>query len=117
MPTIGLFFSLNGKLLVYQTALNEAEVYGNFLTCPASHDTVWKKRIGNKTPVDFDFFPRGRIVYNTRENKFFVYIDKCLDTTEHIAKIIEVFELSDREYAIEFDEHYQCHLCNKEYFI
>ena len=117
MPTIGLFFYVKGKLLAYKVILEKAEVYGDFLTCPVSHDAVWRKRIGTKFPVDFDYFPRGRVVYNTREEKYVIYIDKCLDTTEHIAKIVEAFGLADHEYVVEFDEHYQCHKCNKDYLI
>jgi len=115
MPMIGLFFSVKGKLLLYKVALEKAEAYGDFLTCPVSHDIVWRRRVGMN--VDFDYFPRGRVVYNTQERKYIIYIDKCLDTTELIAKIVEAFGLTNHEHTIEFDEHYQCHKCNKGYYI
>lgn len=116
MPTIGLFFHVKGKLLAYKVILEKAEIYGDFLTCPVSHDAVWRKRIRNKIPVDFDYFPRGRVVYNTREKRYVIYIDKCLDTPERIAEIVDAFGLANCECKIEFDVHYQCHLCNKGYF-
>lgn len=117
MPMIGLFFYVEGKLLAYKVALEDAEVYGDFLTSPVSHDTVWHKGVGLNRPVDFDYFPRGRVVYNKKQEKYIVYIDRCLDTPEHIAEILKAFGLVDCQQTIAFDEHYQCHRCNKEYFV
>lgn len=117
MPTIGLFFYVKGKLLAYKAAPEESEVYGDFLTCSVSHDEVWRERTGLKTPYDFDYFPRGRVVYNIRDDKYVVYIDKCLDEPVYINKIVEAFGLKNNVCVIGFDEHYQCHRCNKEYYI
>lgn len=117
MPMIGLFFYVRGRLIPYRIAPEQAEVYGDFLTSSISHDAVWQKGIGADIPVDFDCFPRGRVVYNTREQNYMVYIDSCLNTPEHIAEIIQGFGLADCSYAIGFDQHYQCHQCNREYYL
>ena len=42
----------------------EAEKYGDFLNYPKSHMEIWDKYYYSKYHVDFDYFPRGRVVYN-----------------------------------------------------
>lgn len=117
MPMIGLFFYVEGKLLAHQVAPAQVEIYGDFLTSSISHDTVWHQGVGINLPVDFDYFPRGRVVYNRKERKYIVYIDRCLNMPERIAEILKAFGLTDCQHTIAFDEHYQCHRCNKDYFV
>jgi hypothetical protein len=114
---IGPFFRVRGKLKAQTISLTEAEDYGDYLTTSVSHDEVWRKIFGRGAAVDFDYFPRGRVVYNKRTERYTVYIDKCLDTPELIEEIAAAFGLQDSVYNVEFDEHYQCHGCNRHYII
>ena len=110
---IGLFFVVNGKLLLHTCHLDDGEPYGDFINYPESHDAIWQRKYAHSYGVDFDYFPRGRIIYNRIENVYLLYHDPCV--------------ASEAEYLhgrylqgiciIELDEHYQCHKCNKHYVI
>ena len=112
---VGLFFIANDTLLLHKRTLADAESYGDFLTYPISHDDVWRHEYYKKYRVDFDYYPRGRVVYNHKKELFTVYIDKDLDKPEIMAKIISIFGLDGNNYKVDYDEHYQCHMCNENY--
>ena len=65
-----------------------------------------------KYRVDFDYFPRGRVVYNIKDDKYYVYNDKCIKDLSSIIGEEEKEKIEIRE-----DFHYQCHKCNKYYMI
>ena len=110
---IGLFFVAEGTLLLHTCSLADAESYGDFLNYPESHDDVWQHEYARKYQVDFDYFPRGRIVYNQAEDIFLLYHDKCVT--------VEAENLCGRypkgKCVIALDEHYQCHKCNMNYVV
>jgi hypothetical protein len=113
---VGLFFCVERTLINLSCPLALAEPYGDNLTCPDSHDEMWRNpEVNLGHPVDYDYYPRGRVVYNTKTELFTVYIDHCLDTPELIADLLESFGLVDKAYKIDYDEHYQCHMCNENY--
>ena len=108
MKYVGLFFVVRDKLLLHKVQLEDAEKYGDFLNYPESHFDIWEKNYEKLYHVDFDYFPRGRIVYNTKENTFYIYYDKCLE-----GKLDELIQ----DFEGENDFHYQCHKCNKNYIV
>lgn len=109
---VGLFFYVNGKFLVSKTDLESAEEYGKFLVHDKSHFEVWEKSCRKMYKVDFDYYPRGRFVYDASEAKYIVYTDR------YILSIImdEVKKHKGVKVSVELDEHYQCKKCNKFYF-
>lgn len=105
-----LFFYVDNKFLIHKCDNNEAEKFGNFLNYPESHMDIWNKYYENKYFVDFDYYPRGRVVYNIEENIYYIYHDKCIKDLSEIIKLIE-----NENYKVLKDYHYQCHKCNKFY--
>lgn len=108
---IGLFFYVDGEFLLSTCSLHEAEKYGDFLNYPDSHDNIWQMKYATKYMVDFDYFPRGRIVYRISDATYLIYFDNCL--IDIIDKIPSVLSLDN--YMLCQDEHYQCHNCNEFY--
>ena len=112
-PGPALFFSVNGELLFHGCNLEEGEPYGIFSNYPHSHYDIWNENYEQKYGVDFDYYPRGRVVYRSSDDTYLIYYDKCMEphidlvTDKYIGKKIE----------IGYDEHYQCHICNKGYII
>ena len=70
---VGIFFFADGNLLLHTCPFSDALPYGDFLNYPLSHDDVWIKRYQAQYKVDFDYWPRGRIIYNTKENAYTVF--------------------------------------------
>ena len=67
-----LFFCVNGDLLFHVCSLEEAEPYGMFSNFPHSHYDVWNKNYENKYGVEFDYYPRGRVVYRSSMTPIFL---------------------------------------------
>lgn len=105
---VGLFFFVNGEFLFSGCTLQNAEKYGDFLVYPKSHFEVWDTY---DFKVDYDYYPRGRIVYRKSDDTFIIYYDKCVESElNRISREYEQFNV-----RFELDEHYVCHKCNKDY--
>lgn len=108
-----LFFYVDGELLFHGCALGEGEAYGDFINYPKSHSEVWEKNYEKRYGVDFDYYPRGRIVYRKSDDTYLLYYDACIEN--EIGELIDKYE--GERVISSLDEHYQCHLCNKGYVI
>ena len=109
---VSLFFVVNGKFLIHSCKKENGEKYGDFINYPQSHMEVWDKYYYKKYHVDFDYFPRGRVVYNIKEDKYYIYHDRCIKDLSSIIGKESTEQLEIRE-----DFHYQCHTCNKKLYI
>lgn len=110
---VGLFFIVCNDLLLHSCEFAESEPYGDFLNYPLSHDEIWRGNYQKKYHVDFDYYPRGRIVYNKSEQRYILYYDGCI---ENEAKELQN-RFSDIACQISRDEHYQCHKCCGGYIV
>lgn len=110
---VGLFFIVNNEFLFHGCLLNEAEPYGDFLNYTFSHDEIWMMHYQKKYHVDFDYYPRGRIVYNKAKQHYIIYYDVCIENEA----IDMQGRFTDNICQISRDEHYQCHKCYTEYVI
>ena len=112
-PGPALFFFVRGELLFHSCFLENGEKYGDFINYPRSHFDVWDELYYGKYHVDFDYFPRGRVVYRKTDDTYLIYYDKCL---EQFASLVTDKYLGAK-IETGYDEHYQCHKCNKEYVL
>jgi hypothetical protein len=113
-PHVGIFWLLHGKLVIDSTPLSEAEPYGDHLTHPAGHDTVWRKfQKSGIVPADIEYEepPRGRVIYNTKARRFTLLADKCiLRDKSAVSKIKSAMGLP-RNTEADTDIHYRCSVC------
>lgn len=110
---VGIFFVVNNQVLMHNCKLTEAEKYGDFLNYSKSHMEIWDRYYYKKYKVDFDYFPRGRIIYNVKEKVYYIYYDKCLKNDIKNLGIIP----QNSKVKLLRDYHYQCHKCNRNYVI
>src|SRR5438045_3292981 len=79
-PRLGIFWLVDGKLLIDSAPRGEGEQYGDHLTYPGSHIHVWERwRQVGKAPVESEYeeFPRGRVMYGTT---FALLADRHIET-------------------------------------
>jgi len=123
-PAVGPFFTVKGCLFYAAVSLENAEKYGDFLINPLSHDEIWEKSLAGIFHVDYDYYPRGRVVYNKAEDKYVIYTDRCADERPNedalpylnwTDAIKAVYGLTQVSCVTAYDEHYQCHHCNGNY--
>lgn len=111
MPNIGPFFYIQGKLIFNACSLSEGRMQADKLDNSYGHDRLWDDHFKSGDYIDF---PRGRVVWDMSNNRAIIYIDRCIDTPEIIAKIKDAFGLTD--FVIEYDDHYRCINCVGDLF-
>lgn len=105
-----LFFFIKGCFLIHGCEINEAENYGDFMIYPQSHFEIWQEEYADRYPVEFDFFPRGRVAYRKSDNTYQILYDRCIG--EQIEELVAMY---DGKVTLGYDEHYQCYMCNQNY--
>lgn len=108
-----LFFCVDGNLLFHGCSLEDGEPYGKFINYPHSHFDIWNDNYEQKYGVEFDYYPRGRVVYRSSDDTFLIYYDKCMEP--HLESVTSMY--AGRSIITDYDEHYQCHMCNEDYII
>jgi hypothetical protein len=113
---VGLYFYVNKLVLADLVDLEDAEIYGDCKIGINSHLDVWDKKYEGIYNKPYDYYPRGRVVYRFKENKFIVYADQCIGD-KGIAEVLRVFDIENQNFSIDqTDEHYVCKSCNQSYF-
>ena len=110
MINVGIFWAVPNK---YEGGWNFYEIKKTyplsaanslgFIDYPYSHYDKWDDvRSASETP-DCYHYPRGRILYDTNQNKHRIFADECLDEYD-LYELVELFEIEDFELCR--DEHY-----------
>ncbi|MGB8900757.1 MAG: hypothetical protein WCC90_16630 [Methylocella sp.] len=121
-PSVGIFWRVNGVLVIDRSTLDEAEPYGEFITHAAGHYERWQEwqELGGARLVakgypdrisstEYDQWPRGRIVYETPMRRFVIYADRRLQKPDIIGALKTAFGLTESELivTIRSDSHYR----------
>lgn len=116
---VGIFFRVSGEFLIDSVPLDAAEPYGDAMQYSGHYD--YHEALLPRTSVeyrfkahDYDYYPRGRVVFFPKMNEFTLYADSCL-TKEEISRLLTLFGLDGQQLKIATDEHYHCAGCNKFY--
>ena len=122
---MGIFWGLrDGKgprrIVIDSTPLVEAEPYGDFLTHPRGHYEVWEdwRRLGpaglarHGLPTiiawhEYEYFPRGRVVYDTHSSRFTIYADPKLQAPGLRCRLLAAFNLDLVLCDVRSDPHYR----------
>ncbi|MGO9120685.1 MAG: hypothetical protein ACLQPD_24110 [Desulfomonilaceae bacterium] len=137
-PLVGIIYVIDHKivdpsskeekeLFLSTTPVKEAPDYGKFkIHERMDHSNYWDEilqAVFRKThpfylKLDYDFFPRGRVVYDTESDLYHLYLDKCIrKDAQMVSEIIREMNLPLSELKIGGDIHYQCKACNKNYVV
>jgi len=111
---LGIFWLVDGKLIIDSSLLSESEPYGDHLTHPRSHIRVWAEfERSGRVPrgSEYEEYPRGRVMHHPASGEFTVLADWCI--LKHkglVAEIKEVLHLS-KKVKTGTDPHYRCPHC------
>ena len=113
-PRLGIFWLVGGKLIMESAPISAAEPYGGQLTHPRSHSEVWQQyqRAGS-VPADmkYDQPPRGRVMFDTRSQRFTVLADLCILRNKSIASRIMSELKLPKNTKTDADSRYRCFAC------
>ena len=114
-PRVGIFWLVDGKLLIDSTLLSAAEKYEDFRIHSGNHVSVWEKFQQNGTApreMEYEEAPRGRVMYNAKSQRFTLLADKCILKDKRIvSKIMSEMNLPSKNMEKETDSHYRCFAC------
>ncbi len=113
-PEVGIFWVVNGKLMIAGAWIEEAMITGRFAHHPTTHEKEWSlcQRIGAvPRSMRCDDPPRGRVDLDKVTQQFHLYADVCiLNDDAMVAKIRQDLHLPS-EIKISNDNFYQCLKC------
>jgi hypothetical protein len=114
-PSVGIFWLFRDRLILDATPISKAEPYGSALGHPTSHIDYWKRlRRTGAVPaeVEYEEPPRGRVVFEQREQRYHLYADKCiLGRRDVVGRIMAAMNLLPDKTSKGRDEHYRCFEC------
>ena len=106
---VGAFYFLGDHILSNAADVRDAEEYGGFVNY-SSHWDLWSaflRKYPDYKYLDYDYFPRGRIVFDKNIHKYILYIDPKLNSRKYLDKIEDEFGLTRSSYVFGEDEHYR----------
>jgi hypothetical protein len=115
------------ELFMSDVSVREAESYADLKTYDrVDHYGYWNGTLrrmlvrGEDGQIyknkDYDFFPRGRVVYDTKEDLYYLYLDRCLLKDQGmVSEIISAMYLPRVKVSVKTDPHYKCRACNRHY--
>jgi hypothetical protein len=124
-PAVGIVWGVRvgsglRRIVIDSTPLVEAEPYGDFLTHPRGHYEVWESwrqlgpaglaRRGLPTIIawhEYEYFPRGRVVFDTRSSRFTIYADLKLQASGTLCRMLGAFNLGSVLRDVRSDPHYR----------
>lgn len=113
-PHLGIFWLVDGKLIIDSSPLSEAERYGDHMNHPRGHVHVWEEfERSGRVPrgSEYEEYPRGRVMHHPASGEFTILADKCiLDRKGMIAQIKKALHLRNKV-KLDKDSHYRCPRC------
>ena len=119
-PAVGIFWRVDGVLVIDRSTLDNAEPYGDCITHAAGHYERWEewraltgaRRASAGFPdciasTEYDQWPRGRIVFERSLRRFVLYADQRLQRAAIIEALKVAFGLSGAEVIVRSDSHYR----------
>ncbi|MGL4737698.1 MAG: hypothetical protein ACRCW2_09630 [Cellulosilyticaceae bacterium] len=110
MNTIGLFFVTPEGLLVATYDKKEGERKGGLLIPPHGHEQIWRERFEKTYGEVYDFYPRGRVVFNIASRQYVIYHDRCIKPMA-LRPVVEAFGLGEESVRQTMDIYYDCARC------
>lgn len=115
-PLVSTFWYIDGEFYGDEVPYYEGELYGDYIQSSEDHIDLWdfyQRLVPEFVNKEYNYYPRGRVMMNTKIKKFIVCCDKCLQTPEIKSEIIAHFNLPSNGSVIwDTDTHYTCHWCS-----
>ena len=110
MPEVGIFWVYDGSVVGVRRSLESAEEgVSGLLDSPDSHVDSWPSvaaENGRAAECEYDDVPRGRVLYDSEQERSIVYLDACLDKVATRKAIAQFFDLDMARTDWEHDSHY-----------
>jgi len=111
---VGVFYIINDEIYSDATTVRNAEAYNNKYTYGVHYDFYYDELAKYYdmpwlNDVDYDYYPRGRVIFDKDENKYILYIDPVLNTPKYISMIADEFGLHNGGFYVDTDDEHYSH--------
>jgi hypothetical protein len=106
---VGIFWVDQGHLIMASVPIADGVDDGQFVNGPDDHDPYWatvQRTHRHLWDVEYYQVPRGRVLFNKAEDRFYVYLDKVLRKPPIKRLIGECFRLPRKHTIFRTDLHY-----------
>lgn len=115
-PELAVFWYVPDKDLFIGDRGNMSDgiYFGDFCQLNYDHFDRWETwRNEYRLPdVEYDYYPRGRVMFNAKIHKYVVICDPCIANDEGLRKsLCYEYRLDPRKVVWDTDEHYECNEC------
>jgi len=104
----GIFWADQGQLIMAAVPVADGTDDGRFANGPYDHEPYWAivpRTHVHLWDVEYHQIPRGRVLFNTSEHRFYGYLDKVLCTNPIKRTILEHFHLPRKHTIFRTDVH------------
>lgn len=113
-PLLGIFWLVDGKLVIDSAPVAAAAPYGSKVTHPADHIDLWEvwKRSGRAPQgSEYEEYPRGRTIHSLASGEVTIFADRCILERKDIVKQIKQALHLPEKTSLDVDQHYRCYRC------
>ena len=103
---LAVFWYIDGEFVGTEGTLKDGILYGDYLQLDDDHFEIWNRFNSDKN-IEYDYYPRGRIMFNTKLHKFVVVCDRKIMNNYKIRKLLLNYYGLPITTIFESDEHYQ----------
>ena len=111
---VGIFWYVNDTLIfkTMQISKLKKDQLG-LIDSPFTHIEEWETHhiylsfFKHLQGSEYQTYPRGRVIYNSLINQFYIYLDKTIFNKPTIKKITNAFELKEHKIKWLLDPHYK----------
>ena len=121
--SVGPFYAIGGRLVFDVKPLSRADRQGDDVSSNLTHYEQWKplfESFRKKNPdfniTDHEFCPRGRVIYNIKEDIYYLLIDRCIKKSKKMmTEIFSKMNLPKKKTKVTTDFHYKCAKCRAQH--
>ncbi len=107
---VGIFWFFKGSVILDSIPHTLGEDYGDFINGRSDHCTFWpsiQQLLSEAAKYEYDQVPRGRVVYNKKDDRFLVYgSEKFVQNKQQKDMVLLKFNLPPGKTIFRADEHY-----------
>jgi len=118
-PKIGRFYVVGNEVAAITEYIDDGEGEEKSRDPEVTHKKFWDEKLKHGTRYQYDFFPRGRVEYDSEEYMSYVILDPCLEkitwAEPHIMdKLFAFFDLEISRTKYIYSDEYRCNGCRNK---
>lgn len=121
-PFVGMFYAIGSIIYYVMVPVDQGDRQEDDVSTNTTHYEWWRyiyRILKRQNPhfdiEDHEYIPRGRVIYNSGEDIYYLYIDRCIRKNKRqMQEILNTMHLPKGKTKVVTNFHYQCEKCRKD---